>query len=126
MARRTDPTRATVVAVRERDLWRCVMCGAHEGARTLTTHHRANRGMGGSSRPELNLPANLLTLCGSGTTGCHGWVTAHPRKSYDVGLMVPKHRDPMELAVFTWRGWAMLDNEAGFHLLDTEPAWAPS
>lgn len=121
MARRTDPTRATVIAVRERDLWRCAMCGAREGTRTLTTHHRINRGMGGSKRPDLNQPANLLTLCGSGATGCHGWVTANPRKAYDLGLAVQRHRDPTEVPVTTWRGWVFLDNNAQLRFLD-EPA----
>lgn len=122
MARRTDPTRATVVAVRERDQWRCAMCGAHSSARTLTTHHRIGRGMGGSRNPALNLPANLLTLCGSGTTGCHGWVTAHPRDAYELGLAVKRDRDPLEVPLFTWRGWGYLTNDAQLRLFD-EPVF---
>ncbi|WP_408895913.1 hypothetical protein ACJ5H2_13430 [Nocardioides sp. R1-1] len=50
-------------------------------------------------------------------------MTAHPRQAYELGLAVQRHRDPAELAVYTWRGWAMLDNATGFHLLDTEPAF---
>lgn len=118
MARRTDPTRATVLAVRQRDGNRCAMCGAHGDARPLTTHHRINRGMGGSKRADLNHPANLLTLCGSGTTGCHGWVTVNPRKAYELGLAVQRHRDPEEVPVNTWRGWVYLDTSGHLRALD--------
>lgn len=97
------------------------MCGAHGDTRPLTTHHRINRGMGGSNNPALNQPANLLTLCGSGTTGCHGWVTAHPRQAYELGLAVKRHRDPTEVPVFTWRGWVFLDDAGQYRPLD-EPA----
>lgn len=98
------------------------MCGAHGETRSLTTHHRINRGMGGSKRADLNLPANLLTLCGSGTTGCHGWVTANPRQSYEKGWAVKRDRDPAGVALTTWRGdWIYLDNEGGKRVL-FEPA----
>lgn len=46
-------------------------------------HHR--KGRGGKSP---HTPQNLVTLCGSGTTGCHGFVHAHPSYSYDHGFMV--------------------------------------
>jgi hypothetical protein len=36
-------------------------------------HHRKNASQGGSD--ELS---NLLLACGSGVTGCHGWITEHP------------------------------------------------
>lgn len=48
----------------------CEICGVH-GANNA--HHRRNQSQGG--RDTL---ANLLLLCGSGCTGCHGRVTLHP------------------------------------------------
>lgn len=67
--------------------------------------------MGGSRWPGINLPANLLTLCGSGTTGCHGWVTANPSAARMDGLSVSQHTDPATVPVLTWLGPRALDND---------------
>jgi len=107
MARRTDPTPATVRLVRERDKHACARCAT---TNQLTTHHRRNRGMGGSRWPGINLPSNLLTLCGSGTTGCHGWVTDHPLGARALGLAVSMHADPATVPVTTWQGTYLLTN----------------
>lgn len=48
-------------------------------------HHRKPRGAGGAGKrgaDEVASPANALTLCGSGTTGCHG----EAEKNRDVAL----------------------------------------
>lgn len=37
--------------------------------------------MGGSGDPAANLPSNLIVLCGSATTGCHGWATGRPAEA---------------------------------------------
>jgi hypothetical protein len=108
MARRTDPPAATVRQVRARDRHGCARCGNTEA---LTTHHRRNRGMGGSTWPGINRPANLLTLCGSGTTGCHGWVTDHPREARELGLSVSMHTDPAAVPVTGWAGTYLLTDE---------------
>ena len=42
-----------------RDSGLCVACGQ----RFDEIHHRYRRGMGGSSDPEINSPANLICLC---------------------------------------------------------------
>lgn len=118
MARRTDPTPATVRLVRERDHNACARCG---GTNQLTTHHRRARGMGGSRWPGINQPSNLLTLCGSGTTGDHGWVTNHPAESRDLGLSVSMHADPAAVPVLTWRGWVYLTNSGTFRTLEEGP-----
>lgn len=67
--------------VRWRDRDRCQRCGSYTPGGSL--HHRQGRG-----GPDPHRPANLLLLCGSGTTGCHGWVHAHPAEAYEAGLMV--------------------------------------
>lgn len=51
-------------------------------------HHRKPRGMGGTRRPWVDEPSNLIALCGSGTTGCHGWIESHRADSYDRGLLL--------------------------------------
>src|SRR5574338_1388190 len=45
----------------------CMICGASMG---LMLHHISNH-------PRDDLEANLVMLCGSGTTGCHGLVTGN-------------------------------------------------
>jgi len=65
--------------------------------------------MGGTRWPGINLPSNLLTLCGSGTTGCHGWVEHHPKAAQAHGWSVARYQpDPQSVPVWTWRGWVCL------------------
>lgn len=54
----------------------------------MSVHHRKPRQMGGSRLAWINDPENLLALCGSGTTGCHGYVESHRRVAYDYGWLV--------------------------------------
>jgi len=44
--------------------------------------------MGGSKGSFINEAANLLALCGSGVTGCHGEVESNRARAYDLGLLV--------------------------------------
>ena len=53
--------------------------------------------MGGSKDPVTNSPANLLLLCSSGTTGCHGWVESHRELAYATGLLVHSWQDPRKV-----------------------------
>lgn len=57
-------------------------------------HHRRPRGMGGSTDPITDHPANGLTLCGTGTTGCHGWVESHRRQALADGYLLEHPQDP--------------------------------
>jgi hypothetical protein len=71
-----------------RDLGMCQRCG-----RTITTggnlQHRRARGAGGRAKTaSVNFPENLLLLCGSGTTGCHGQVTHNPLEARANGWEV--------------------------------------
>lgn len=108
MGRRTDPSAATVKQVRERDGHACVRCGSTD---SLTTQHRVARGMGGTRAPWINEPANLITLCGSGTTGCHGYVEANPAKAKQLGYAVSKYNRPEDVPVRTWQGRVWLTND---------------
>lgn len=82
-------------AMYERDGFRCVRCGRHfpEG-RGLDAHHRHLRSQGGMGTLD-----NGISLCGSGTTGCHGWVHAHPALSYEAGWLVHSWDDPATVQV---------------------------
>lgn len=116
----TGAMRAQRDAVLARDGGRCARCGIDvtTGAVGYNDHHRQGRGMGGrkgGARAAANLPARRLTLCGSGTTGCHGWVTEHPDAAERAGLVVRRGGgiDPARVPVLTWRGWVLLDDDGG-------------
>ena len=83
----------TVELVRQRDVG-CVRCGRWGG----NTHHRKLRSQ--SSKKEVHLLQNLIILCGSGTTGCHGIVHANPAESYRQGWLVRSWQDPLVVPVF--------------------------
>lgn len=54
----------------------------------FSIHHRKPRGMGGSNSLDINIFPNLIVLCGTGTTGCHGWVESHREQAYEEGLLI--------------------------------------
>lgn len=103
-------TRAVVL---DRDEYRCCACGKYVGPfGEYSIHHRRPRAMGGSKRPETDLPGNLIVLCGSGVTGCHGEVERHRVRALADGLLVSQAvNDPSLIPVRTWRGEALLDND---------------
>ena len=118
MGRSTGPDLETVMAVLHRDGYRCVRCDrpiVGERGVDWSCHHRTPRGMGGSKRPEVNSPAALLSLCGSGTTGCHGYVESHRAEALTNGWLVSRYSDPAAVAVLVDRGsrWVYL-TESGY------------
>ena len=100
--RNTGPTHEVRQLVMERDGYACVKCGfpvSGEPGRDYSLQHRTPRGMGGSRDPRLNLPSNLILLCGSGTTACHGDVEANRATARAHGYLVPRPLDPAEVPV---------------------------
>ncbi len=84
--------------------------------RATNFQHRKNRSQGG-----LWLPSNGLDVCGSGTTGCHGWIHANPEKAYASGWSVKSTKDPAT----TWfrhpmYGRVMPDDEGEFDFFHDE------
>jgi hypothetical protein len=48
-------------------------------------------------------------LCGSGTTGCHGWVEENPDTAGEFGWHVRPWQQPCDIYVFYQRtAWALL------------------
>lgn len=93
-------------AVLRRDGYICQRCSAGlriaEGDYSL--QHRDNRGMGGSKL--LHTMPNLVALCGSATTGCHGHVEANPTESFREGWSVPNGAAPEDWPVLRFgRSW---------------------
>lgn len=83
------------------DNW-CAKCGLKYAN---NAHHRKNRSQGGQD--DLS---NLLLLCGSGTTGCHGYITEHPRDSINHGWSVLSVHNPIDIPVFYRNTWVYLDD----------------
>lgn len=106
MARNTGPTPAQRRAVIERDGGRCVCCGKQvadpdtgEPWLQYSLQHRQARGMGGTKRAEVNDWSNLIVMCGTGTTGCHGKAEHDPRWAAAMGYRVSSWEDPAEVPV---------------------------
>jgi hypothetical protein len=84
--------RTTREAVAGRSGGYCEYCGH----RATNMHHRVNRSQGGGWSP-----VNILHLCGSGTTGCHGFFTHQPELAYEMGVSVHRADDPAAIPVRT-------------------------
>ncbi len=122
------PVRTAIVL---RDEGRCVGCGRavavvlddryHQVA-PFSIHHRVLKGMGGRSTD--NRAVNGLTLCGSGTTGCHGR-THHSRdwaasRGYIVAADESPETVPVVVAVAPGQDAVVgLDDDRRFALYPT-------
>lgn len=104
-------------AILSRDGHRCVRCGMQ----STQIHHRRPRGMGGTTQQSTDEPANGVVLCGSGTTGCHGWVESHRSQAVSDGLIVSQGQEPATVPVLLYQGmgraWYILDNVGLAHRL---------
>jgi hypothetical protein len=78
-----------------RDAGVCQKC--RRPAASINRDHRKDRSVGG-----LTLVENLQMLCGSGTTGCHGWKTAHPDEANREGWGVPGWANPADYPARRW------------------------
>lgn len=97
-------------AIAERDLERCARCGRPLGP-GANAHHRKLRSRGG-----VGNIANGVLLCGSGTTGCHGWAHREIAKATEHGYVVSRWGDERDVPMLTWRGWITVDDEGGYTL----------
>jgi len=95
---------------------RCEKCGILlVTAQFYSLHHRTPRGMGGTRNARLNLASNLVAICGSGTTGCHGWIESNRSVAEDSGWLVSRYQEPAEVAVLIYGvGWRYLQDEGNY------------
>lgn len=127
LARKTEPCSSAKKPKRQRDTGpskdvkdflrkhrakgRCERCRS-TGPR-LDVHHRRARKMGGTTRPEINNPENLLVLC----RPCHLSITATNgrRAEYEfAGLLIREDlRDPVDVKVELADGWYFLTTAGG-------------
>ena len=104
----TDETR---FAVYRRAGYRCERC--LEQTPTINIHHRLPRQMGGTLSDSIHLPANLIVLCGSGTSGCHGWVESNRDQARKLGFLLFRIDNAEEIPFIDndKKGW-ILSNSA--------------
>lgn len=84
-------------AVFSRANYRCEKCYGMGDTFGWSVHHRVPRRMGGSRDANLHLPANLILLCGSGVTGCHGWVESNRDKARNYGFLLYRVESAQEI-----------------------------
>ena len=83
-------------------------------------HHRKPRGMGGSNSLDINIFPNLIVLCGTGTTGCHGWVESHREQAYREGLLIHSGLgNPILTPAFSEYRGCWIDLTTGLIVVDT-------
>ena len=106
----TQPTRRVCDLVDRRDQYSCVRCG--RSVYEVLSFSRHHRRMRSHPWPGLHEASNLILLCGSGATECHGWVHEHPREAYANGWLVSGFNDhPDQVPILTARhGWILLDD----------------
>lgn len=90
----------------------CEFCGHNRSKDSLgywSVHHRRPRGMGGSKDPLTNSPLNLLLLCGSGTTGCHGYFESNREEGYERRILIKQSENISPLFRDKQNVWWRLD-----------------
>lgn len=88
-------------AVLIRDEWCCQRCGLGIRRRDYSLQHRDPRGLGGSRKKHTL--ANLVVLCGTATTGCHGDVESFRNDAKRDGWLLPDGVVPEEWPVFRFQ-----------------------
>jgi 5-methylcytosine-specific restriction protein A len=107
----TGPDKNTRELALERDDYRCASCNKPIIGEQYSLQHRDARGMGGTSDPAANSPANLITLCGSATSpgGCHLRAESRDQEMHDRGFWLNSHEDPATFPVdHATHGWVLL------------------
>lgn len=103
------------MSVMVRANFRCERCGVSVQSIPMSIHHRRPRAMGGTNRPETNYPSNLMALCGTGITGCHGYLESHRNEAFDYGFIVPQFETPSVVEVKTFiNGWVLLNDDGSY------------
>lgn len=75
--------------VLHRDGHCCARCGRSTLNYPSSLHHRRPRGMGGSRDERINDPRNIVRVCGSGVSGCHGEIEGNRSAAKDTGWLIP-------------------------------------
>ena len=119
--RYTGPSPEVVSAVLERAQYSCEACGIGLGPRRgedWSVQHRRPRAMGGTRWPGVNMPSNLMILCGSATTpgSCHEFAETNRASAVAAGWLVLSRSDPRMAPCLVEHGsrWVYLDDLGGY------------
>lgn len=97
-ARDTGPDAATRALVLSRDGNACVCCGASVIGEPYSLQHRKRRSQGGD-----NSPSNLVTVLGTGSTGCHERIDSRRDPEDEArGYTVRSFQDPALVPVMVF------------------------
>lgn len=112
----TGPDGNTRTSILLRAQFRCEVCGDPlTGPKGMSIHHRKPRRMGGTRDKAINSPANLMAVCGSGTTGCHGHLESRREWAIAHGYIVPSWDNPADTPVIIdGMGSVYLHPEGGY------------
>ena len=113
--RRTGPSAATLMLILQRDGDRCVLCGIPgTDYDPLVPHHRLNRGMGGSTDPAANSPANIIRIHASENGALEDARGVQRDHAVHAGWKLKRGMHPVSVPVLYPDGrWWLLDNEGG-------------
>jgi hypothetical protein len=102
--------------VLERADWCCDWCGHSIVGQPFSRQHRRAHGRGGRAGGELHTAANVIALCGTATTGCHGRAENQERAlAYRLGFAIRgEARAPEEVPIFRHEQEWVLPTEAGW------------
>lgn len=108
-----------------RDSGFCRRCGRPTWDGDFSRHHRIPHGAGGSAL--VDRASNVVTLCGSGTTGCHGHVEGNREESEILGYLLPKLNPDIdteleEIFVHEY-GWVVLGDDGSITACAAPRRW---
>lgn len=114
-------TRHTVVS---RAGQSCEIC--YQPLHVMSLHHRRPRQMGGTRQPWVDEPPNLLAICGTGTTGCHGLIESYRERAYEHGWLLRHGWTPDQTPFADLRGyWWLLEGDRKLQITTPFPAPNP-
>ncbi|UVK62568.1 HNH endonuclease [Arthrobacter phage TaylorSipht] len=111
----TGPTPEVRRQVIARDLSKCQWCGRHVRTESgwYSLQHRRARGMGGSRDAATNQAGNLVLVCGTGTTECHGEIEGNPAQAIARGFRIAAGATPSRVPIVDWTGREWILNDDG-------------
>ena len=104
---------AADLAALERDGKNCRRCYRNLEGQMASLHHRKLKGRK-VPKSEWDLVENIVLLCGSGTTGCHGWAHHNRPEAERTGWIVPSWENPASVPMVTLNGQTLwFDTKGG-------------